>query len=111
MSFVYEVNLEIDANREEEFAGWLKPHIEEMLSFHGFRDARWFSRECKDESNTENVVLWTIQYTLVDRGAYEAYLKMHASRMRNEGTQKFSSHFQASRRLLTTRNHFYSSPS
>ena len=110
MQFVYEVNLEIDAHRGEEFALWLTPHIEEMLSFEGFMEAQWLSRDCKDESNTEHVVLWTIQYKLKNRATYEAYLQNHASRMRSEGIQKFSGHFRASRRLLSSLKKWYAAP-
>ena len=111
MSFVYEVNLEIDVHRSEEFERWLTPHIEEMLSFEGFMNAQWFSREPTDESNTQKVVLWTILYTLINRTAYEDYLNTHASRMRSEGMERFSSDFRASRRLLSYRTKFESSRS
>ena len=49
MSFMYEVNLEIDAQIAEKFGQWLAPHIEEMLSFDGFQSAQWYTRNQEDE--------------------------------------------------------------
>jgi hypothetical protein len=111
MSFVYEVNLEIDSHRADDFAQWLTPHIQEMLSFDGFIEAQWLSRDCPDESNTKDVVLWTIQYTLTNRMAYETYLSTHAPRMRKEGIERFSTNFRASRRLLLHHKRFSHSSS
>ena len=100
MSFLYEVNLEIDAQVAEEFSQWLAPHIEEMLSFDGFQSAQWYTRNREDEGVNEDVVLWTIQYTLKNRDAYTQYVHTHAPRMRQEGLDLFGGSFQASRRLL-----------
>ena len=102
MSFIYEVNLEIDNEVEQLFRDWLRPHIEEMLSFDGFQSASWCIRNCEDENNDKDVVLWTIQYILDDRAAYTHYLETHAPRMRQEGLHLFGNSFRATRRLLST---------
>ena len=105
MSFLYEVNLEIDTQIADKFSQWLAPHIEEMLSFSGFLSAQWYTRNQEDEGVERDVVLWTIQYTLKNREAYTQYVNTHAPRMRQEGLDLFGGSFQASRRLL----HQYSS--
>jgi len=33
---VYEVNLQIDSEVADEYAKWLKPHIEQILELEGF---------------------------------------------------------------------------
>lgn len=100
MSFIYEVNLEVDAKIADRFGQWLSPHIEEMLSFDGFRSAQWLVRDPKDEGIDNDVLLWTIQYTLDDRASYSQYISSHAQRMRQDGLRLFGGSFQASRRLL-----------
>ena len=100
MSFIYEVNLEVDENIAEQFSQWLTPHIEEMLSFDGFQSAQWLIRNKEDEEIEKEVVLWTIQYVLDDKSSYEQYISTHAQRMRQEGLELFGGSFQASRRLL-----------
>ena len=107
MSFIYEVNLELDIQIEEKFRQWLKPHIEEMLSFDGFLSAQWLSRNPEDEKNEKGVVLWTVQYSLKDRASYTKYINTHAPRMRKEGLDLFGGSFQASRRLLSIHSSFH----
>ena len=106
MSFLYEVNLEIDAYVAEKFGQWLTPHIEEMLSFDGFQSAQWYTRNREDEGVEKDVVLWTIQYILENREAYTQYVNTHAPRMRQEGLDLFGGSFQASRRLLHQHSSF-----
>ena len=106
MSFLYEVNLDIDAQIAEKFAQWLAPHIEEMLSFDGFLSAKWYTRNREDEDVCEDVVLWTVQYTLKNRESYTQYVNTHAPRMRQEGLDLFGGSFQASRRLLHQQSSF-----
>ena len=109
MSFVYEVNLEINQTHASEFATWLEPHIQEMLQFKGFLSAQWFKRDPMDEQRSQDVVLWTIHYSLVDAESFSLYLQNHADRMRAEGLRLFGGQFTASRRLLHTHKQ-YSSP-
>lgn len=108
MSFVYEVNLEIDASRAEEFHRWLVPHIQEMLTFPGFVRASWYERNPKEENNDGDVVLWTILYQLENDSFYERYVLEQAPRMRQEGLELFGGSFRASRRLLRQYEPFYS---
>ena len=106
MSFIYEVNLEVNEKIAEQFSQWLIPHIEEMLSFDGFQSAQWLIRNREDEGIEKNVVLWTIQYKLDERSSYTKYINSHALRMRQEGLERFGGSFQASRRLLKSHSSF-----
>lgn len=100
MSFLYEVNLEVQDSCAEEFAQWLSVHIEEMLSFDGFVSATWYNRENAEENNINSVSLWTIHYQLLSKDHFSQYLREHAQRMRQEGMDKFGGQFSATRRLL-----------
>ena len=110
MSFIYEVNLEVDEKIAEQFGQWLTTHIEEMLSFDGFRSAQWLVRDRKDEGIDTDVVLWTIQYTLDGRASHTQYISTHAQRMRQDGLRLFGGSFQASRRLLQMHTSFSNHP-
>lgn len=105
-SFVYEVNLKVQAQHASAFATWLKPHIEEMLGFEGFVDAHWYSRKASEEASQDtegdisDEVLWTVHYHLRDKAAFELYLRTHADRMRADGLKRFAGCFSATRRLL-----------
>ena len=106
MSFVYEVNLAVNHQHADDFAKWLEPHIQEMLTFEGFISAQWFSRKPEDEQSDLKATLWTIHYTLQDAAAFEMYLNTHASRMRAEGMSLFQGAFTANRRLLYSQQRF-----
>ena len=106
MSFIYEVNLEVDEKIAERFSKWLTPHIEEMLSFEGFLAARWLTRSREDEGIEKSVVLWTIQYTLDKKSSYTNYVNTHAQRMRKDGLNHFGGSFHATRRLLQLHSNF-----
>ncbi len=106
MSFIYEVNLEIDTKIAKDFGQWLEPHIEEMLSFDGFQSAQWLVRNKEDEGIERDVVLWTVQYVLEGKDSYLRYLSTHAPRMRQEGMSKFGDAFRATRRLLYIHSSF-----
>ena len=106
MSFVYEVNLEVKPHRTKEFHDWLIPHIEEMLTFRGFLEATWYTRNRQDEGIQTEVTLWTVHYTLSTPADYQHYLETHAARMRAEGISAFGDDFRASRRLLHSHKAF-----
>lgn len=106
MSFVYEVNLEVEAKVCKAFEQWLTPHIEEMLSFAGFQSAHWYTRNPMDEEKTTDISLWTVQYLLDDEASYLQYINTHAARMRKEGLELFGGSFHATRRLLRVHTSF-----
>ncbi len=97
MTIVYEVNLEIDREVAEAFRGWLRPHIDEMLTIDGFVGARWYER---DGVGGATRVHWTVHYELEDQASLDAYVAEHADRMRGDGLDSFGGRFTASRRVL-----------
>ena len=105
-TFLYEVNLSVQAAYAKEFSNWLQPHIQEMLGFDGFLKAHWYRPDPVEESNKEDVVLWTIHYHLRHREDFDNYCAMHAARMRADGLQRFPNVFSATRRLLDIHQDF-----
>jgi len=105
-TFVYEVNLSVQTEHADKFSIWLKPHIQEMLSFDGFLKAHWYRRQPIEENNNEDVVLWTVHYHLRHRQDFDNYCTQHADRMRADGLQRFPGIFSATRRLLDIHQDF-----
>ncbi|MCB9640137.1 MAG: DUF4286 family protein [Myxococcales bacterium] len=97
---IYEVNLSVDRSIALEYEDWLCGHIEEMLQFPGFVEARLFRREASDEGASIEDMLWTVHYVLTDRGSLDRYFREDAAAMRDEGLRKFGGLFKASRRIL-----------
>ena len=103
MSVIYEVNLSVERDIAEAYAAWLKPHMAQMLEFEGFESATWLEREPEMEGDQGARELWTIQYRVRTREDLERYLLEGASRMRGDGLERFSGRFEATRRVLATR--------
>lgn len=98
MTVIYEVNLSVDGGIADEYRLWLMAHVQEMLALPGFTAAR-IMEVADAQAGAEEVVLCT-QYELVDQEALDAYLRVHAARMRAEGIARFGDRFRASRRVL-----------
>jgi hypothetical protein len=97
MNVFYEVTLDVDAAIANDYRAWLNRHTAELLALPGFLDARIF--DLLEPASPGRVGL-CVQYTLRDRGAYDAYLRDHAERVRGDGVARFGDRFAASRRLL-----------
>ena len=98
---VYEVNLLVDREVSDAYLAWLRPHIDEMLTFPGFLDARLWRRDADDEGEEDDGrARYTVHYHLEDRASLEAYFQGPAARMREDGLQRFGGRFQATRRIL-----------
>lgn len=93
---VYEVTLDIGADKLDEFDVWLKAHVREMLALPGFRDARVL----KPEGAEPGAVRRVVQYTLSSRTDLDRYVAEHAPRMRAEGVKRFGDKLKASRRVF-----------
>ncbi len=91
---VYEVNLTIESGVVGEFRTWLKQHVQEMLTFDGFRGAKVLKVE---EGPAYRMTVW---YFIESRAQLEAYFQGEASRMRSEGLARFGGRFEANRRIL-----------
>jgi len=99
---IYEVNLEADAAIEAAFDTWLRDHIADMLQLPGFRAAEILD----DRSAPSGRIRRTVQYRLADQASLDAYLALHAPRMRARGVELFGDRYTAERRVLAHREDF-----
>jgi Protein of unknown function (DUF3667)/Domain of unknown function (DUF4286) len=99
---IYEVNLEADAAIEAAFDTWLRDHIADMLQLPGFRAAEILD----DQSAPSGRIRRTVQYRLADQASLDAYLAVHAPRMRARGIELFGDRYTAQRRVLAHREDF-----
>lgn len=98
---IYEVNLAVDDDIDEEFEQWLHDHVHRMLEFEGFGTAEILRQRPEDMTEAEpGKQYWTILYRIRDRSALDNYLTENALRMRQEGQSRFPGKFTASRRTL-----------
>lgn len=95
---VYEVNLDLDAAIQAEYRAWLDAHIAEICALPGFLGASLW--EVVEPAPAPGRVALSVQYRLVDRAALDAYLELHAPRLRADGQARFGRRFNASRRVL-----------
>ncbi|MGE5625363.1 MAG: DUF4286 family protein [Bacillota bacterium] len=93
---VYEVTLDISANKAGEFDAWLKEHVREMLALPGFREARVLKPEGAEPGSERRVV----QYTLGSRADLDRYVAEQAPRMRAKGVKRFGDQLKTSRRVF-----------
>jgi hypothetical protein len=99
---IYEVNLEADGAIEAAFDTWLRDHIADMLQLPGFRAAEILD----DRSAPSGRIRRTVQYRLADQQSLDAYLAVHAPRMRARGVELFGDRYTAERRVLAHREDF-----
>ena len=96
---VYEVNLQIDSQVADDYAAWLKPHIEHILQIKGFRHADWYVCDSSDDK-----VHWSIRYHLDKRSSLANYLDNYAPMLIQEGIDKFGDHLTSNRRIMVLKN-------
>lgn len=94
----YEVTLHVQAGIADDYAAWLRGHVDEMLALPGFLHAD-VARQAEPAPAGDEVV-FCCRYRLVDADALQAYLREHAPRMRADGVARFGDGFRASRRVL-----------
>lgn len=95
---VYEVNLDVDAGVIDAYRGWLDAHVAEICALPGFTGAHVL--EVIEPPAAAGRVSLCVQYALRDAAALEAYLDVHAARMRADGLARFGGRFNANRRIL-----------
>lgn len=91
---LYEVVITVAPEIRADYLAWLKPHMDEMLTFDGFLSAAMFV-------NSENENEITCHYRLKDQSAMNAYLEGPAKEMRADGVKRFGDNIRATRRILT----------
>ncbi len=102
---IYEVNIEIDMAVFEEYIGWLKPHIKELLAIDGFIKADLLF---ENDDKTEGIKKITVAYYLKDYDAYHNYVETHANKMRKDAIRRFEGQFKVARRILELKDSFIS---
>lgn len=100
---IYEVNLRIKSDIYDDYMGWLTPHVEEMLTFKGFKSARYLSEQRAEEDGFRKI---TVQYVLENMADLDHYLENHSKRMRDDGLLKFPNQFSATRRFFEITKEF-----
>ena len=93
---VYEVNLEVQSEIDEDWRAWIRPHMAELIALEGFQGAELYEVEQESESKSRH---YSVQYQVENRASLDAYFKAHAPRLRQEGLERFGERFTASRRI------------
>ena len=86
---IYEVSINVNLEILKEYTEWLKIHIDQMLAFPGFKSCSLL--------NKDN--LFRVLYYIESKNDYENYVNKFASKMRNDGIEKFRNKFTIERNL------------
>ncbi len=95
--FIYEVNLKVKPEIQEDFLIWLREHVEQMLELDCFLSAELYQSQ---EADNEDEIEYVAQYEVKSREELEDYFEKHAADMRQKGFDAFGEDFQAQRRIL-----------
>ena len=93
---IYEVNLTIQTEIYNDFHKWLNRHIDEMLEYDGFINAKMFY----PVENLKSKKKICIQYSVYSKDDLDNYLINHAKKMRGEAINLFGNSFTAKRRIM-----------
>jgi hypothetical protein len=94
---IYNVTVNIDKSIHNEWLVWIKEHILQVLATGQFTEAK-LTRVLVEEDM--GGVTYSIQYRAISRDHLEAYYKLHADRLRQEGLKKFADKMLAFRTEL-----------
>lgn len=97
---IYEVNLQVQPEIQDEFVIWLRAHVEEVLATGAFERAIIFKSEPLTDQPT--TVDWCVHYYARDKKMIDDYFQNHAARLRKLATEKFGNKFSSNRRILET---------
>lgn len=96
---IYEVNIVLEPQIEEEYRAWLGLHVEAVLSHEGFIEADIFDVKDGREQDDGKVCL-SVHYHLRSEKDLEDYLRDHAPTLRQEASERFGNRFSSWRRVL-----------
>lgn len=96
---IYEVHLAIRSERSAEWQIWLRTHIDEMLKIQGFERAEW-GRVIEGSTASQSEEEWVVHYFVATQEHLEAYIRVHAERMRAHGLNRFGDDLRAWRRVV-----------
>lgn len=99
---IYEVTITVQPDAAEEYASWLREHIQQIVQLPMVIRATWSVVEQEEADGVQHCV----HYFLENRAALEEYFQHHAPAMREEGIRLFGGKFTAVRRVMNIREHF-----
>ncbi|MDO1501941.1 DUF4286 family protein [Winogradskyella maritima] len=94
---IYNVTVNIDDSAHEEWLGWIKEHIPQVLATGKFKEAKLTKVLVEEDMGGQT---YSIQYRAHSREALEAYYAQDADRLRQEGLVKFADKMLAFRTEL-----------
>ncbi len=94
---IYEVNLKILTSIFDDYMHWLIPHVKEMLTFKGFKNARYLAENPAQEENFTKI---TMQYEIESMDDLQHYFDNYAHHRREDGIRQFPDQFSATRRIF-----------
>ena len=97
---LYEVTLRVRPAIADAYGAWLDAHVRELVALPGFLGAQVARVLPDDDDDAAATVVYCCQYRLRDRAAFDAYLREHAPRMREDGLRRFGDGFTATRRVM-----------
>jgi len=104
MGVIYEVNISIDPDILTDYLAWLKPHMDEMLTFPGFSSHRLLKIQPgeynSDTAGEEGWVCFVATYQVDTMENLQEYFDVHSKKMRGDGVKRFTGQFRCFRRTL-----------
>ena len=100
---IYEVNLKIISPVFDDYITWLTPHVHEVLSFNGFKRARYLVENPNQEDGLTKL---TVQYEVDTLENLQHYLDNYAKHMRDDGLKNFPEQFSVIRRIFVVEQEF-----
>jgi len=92
MTIIYEVTSSVTQTIADEYLGWLRKHVQEMLQVDGFEKAHIHQ---SDQGG------FVVHYHVSTYNALEQYFSKQAPMMRQQGKDRFGDALTISRRILT----------
>ena len=99
-AYSYEVHITVTTAIVEDYLRWLPEHVQRMLQFKGFIQARIMLEQDDTATTPATHKKISVYYNLASREDLEAYFKDHAPKMRAEALALFGEQFSATRRVL-----------
>lgn len=102
--YIYNVTVNIDESVHLEWLAWIKKHISQVLATGRFISAKIVQVLIKEELGG---ITYSIQYTAKTRKDLDAYYKKDATKLRNDGVEKFANKMMAFRTELKVIEEFF----
>lgn len=93
---IYEVNISYESSIADAYLAWLSGHIQEILSFAGFRQAEVGQINNSAAKHHE----LRVSYHIDSEDHLNDYLSNHAQKMRAEAQEKFGHQLSITRRIV-----------